>query len=79
MAAVGLAKPGSEHGPCADSCAHTDCAETRRQAETPCDICGEKIGYDKPFYQRESWSILIHQVCLLKKIDTERRAEVAAR
>lgn len=74
MSAVGLPKPGTEYGPCVDPCGHIDCAETRKQSETPCDICGEPIGYDLPFYQRESWTILTHQTCLLTKIDAERNA-----
>lgn len=75
MAAVGLPKPGTEYGPCAEECKHVDCAETRKQAATACDICREPIGYDRPFYQREQWTILTHQLCMLKKLDAERKAE----
>lgn len=62
MAAGTLPEPGSKHGPCADPCAHTDCAETRRMAETPCHVCGKPIGYERPFY-REGLT-LSHAACL---------------
>lgn len=48
MAAGFLSKPGTEHGPC-EECKHTDCAMTRRIAESDCEICGEPIGYEKRF------------------------------
>jgi hypothetical protein len=77
MAATVLPKPGSEFGPCAEPCQHTDCAETRRQAATICDLCPEPIGYDRRFYQKDSWTVLTHQICLLRKIERE-KAEARA-
>ncbi len=75
MSAIGLPKPGTEYGPCETECQHIDCAETRKQAATICDLCPEPIGYDRPFYQRESWTVLTHQLCMLKKIDAERQVQ----
>jgi hypothetical protein len=45
-----IAAPGSECGPCTEPCEHTDCAATRKDAETICGLCGEAIGYDTPVY-----------------------------
>lgn len=51
MAAATLPKPGTEYGPCAKECEHTDCAHTRRMAKSTCTICGKPIGYDTRFYR----------------------------
>lgn len=51
MAAGVLPYPGSsKHAPCATECAHADCAETKRMAQMECVYCGERIGFDTPFY-----------------------------
>lgn len=52
MAAGILPKPGTNYGPCERACAHIDCNCTRRMAKAPCGICGKRIGYDTPFYER---------------------------
>lgn len=52
MAAGKLPEPGSEYGPCTDPCEHLDCAETRRMAETVCELCGKPIGYGARLYDR---------------------------
>ena len=62
MAAGALAQPGTEFGPCAEPCEHTDCASTRELAEKPCSICGEPIGYRR-FYQDGTWTVLTHECC----------------
>jgi hypothetical protein len=41
---------GEEIGPCIEPCKHTDCAASRKDAETICGLCGEPIGYDTPVY-----------------------------
>lgn len=51
MAAATLPTPGTEVGPCTTACEHTDCAETRRMAETCCVYCGQPIGYETRFYR----------------------------
>ena len=67
MASGMLSKPGDEFGPCLDeNCGHTDCDATRKQAATLCGICGEPIGYERFFCQRENWAILEHVVCMEK-------------
>ncbi len=64
MAAGTISKPGDQYGPCLDeSCEHTDCAASRKQAATRCNICGEAIGYERLFYQRDNWTILEHAPC----------------
>ncbi|MBA7713010.1 hypothetical protein ES703_122005 [subsurface metagenome] len=67
MASGSISAPGTEYGPCAGTCTHTDCAESRRQAETPCAICGESIGYDRQFYQRDNWTVLTHAACTAER------------
>jgi hypothetical protein len=77
MAAISLAKPGSKHGPCAVSCAHRDCASTRRMAESVCRFCSKKIGYETRFYgDPDDESKYVHAVCLEDAI-TKERAEAA--
>ena len=50
MAAGTLPEPGTEYGPCAEPCKHTDCAATRRTAESACRYCGDPIGYERRYY-----------------------------
>jgi hypothetical protein len=79
MAAGTLSAPGTEYGPCDSSCAHLDCAETRRQAETPCFLCHEPIGYERRFYRDRHISTgawrYAHAACLEE--DNERRTVAA--
>lgn len=70
MAAGVLAKPGTEFGPCAEPCQHTDCAGTRRIATTVCRFCNKEIGYDRRFYNDEGY---VHTACLEDSIDAERQ------
>ncbi len=68
MAAGIMAAPGTEAGPCEGDCAHTDCATTRRWAESECRYCGEPIGYEIRFYRLptrdgEGRSRLVHARC----------------
>jgi hypothetical protein len=58
MAAGQLPRPGTEYGPCADPCAHTDCAATRAMAASPCRVCGQEIGYDTGFYREDSGTLV---------------------
>ena len=70
MAAGTLPHPGSHYGPCAQSCAHRDCAETRRMAAALCSICGYTIGYERLFYR--DGEIMTHAVCAEDRADRER-------
>lgn len=70
MAAGTLPLPGTEFGPCADDCAHRDCAETRAMAATTCWRCEQPIGYDRAFYRMNPGSeaaagesYLVHAGC----------------
>lgn len=68
MAAGRLPKPGSEYGPCVERCEHRDCAANRAQAQSPCRICGEPIGYERPFFQESDSGqplVLAHALCAL--------------
>lgn len=49
-----LPEPGTEYGPCAETCAHTDCAATRQMAGLICPFCGEPLGYGKAIWNIES-------------------------
>lgn len=76
MAAAPLPAPGTEYGPCEPSCAHTDCAETRRMAALPCKHCGDPIGYDRPLFNvtpddAPVWTVLAHATCEYDAIDRE--------
>lgn len=60
-----LPPPGTEYGPCEDSCEHTDCALTRKMASKVCRICGRPIGYSAKFYEDpDDKDGLVHAVCL---------------
>ena len=50
MAAGRIPAPGSDLGPCAEPCAHPDCAASRAQAASRCHNCGDAIGYDTRYY-----------------------------
>lgn len=50
MATGTLPRPGTQYGPCVESCLHIDCAATRAQAESACVHCGKPIGYDVEFF-----------------------------
>lgn len=68
MAAVALPEIGTELGPCAEGCEHTDCAATRRMAARLCPYCTEAIGYGRPFYNvtpdgDPASSVLAHADC----------------
>lgn len=86
MAAGNLPEPGTKWGPCMDACAHLDCAETRTMAKTACAICGDPIGYDSPFYQRNSLAtdmveegprVLVHASCAEDEIERQRKEQGA--
>lgn len=65
MAAGTISKPGTLYGPCVDeNCGHTDCAASRKMAATACALCGEPIGYERLFYQRDNWTVLVHTACM---------------
>lgn len=63
MSAVSMPAPGTELGPCADPCPHTDCADSRRMADAACHLCLESIGYERRFCADESGR-LVHLACL---------------
>ena len=77
MAASTLPAPGTQYGPCAEPCSHTDCAHTRRMAAAVCPFCDEAIGYDRRFYNDGGASLggfdLVHALCA--EDDHERRAQ----
>ena len=53
---------------CDKSCKHTDCAHTRKMAESPCFYCKKPIGYNTRFYREDSIDIY-HALCLEKEIE----------
>ena len=57
MAAGVLGRPGTSRGPCEQACAHADCTEIRRIAESRCRHCKEPIGYGRAFYRHpKGWT-----------------------
>lgn len=69
MAAGVLSEPGTEYGPCAEECKHTDCKTTREMADSLCPFCEKRIGYDLRFYRLDVDG-LAHAVCA--ELDAER-------
>lgn len=66
MAAYALPAPGTEHGPCSGECIHRDCASSRKEAEKPCDVCGEPVGYETLIYFLPDEKIA-HAACEIKR------------
>ena len=66
MAAGVLSKPGTEFGPCAGNCNHTDCEQTKVMAQTGCKYCHQPIGYDRRFFRFEGHQ-LAHESCAYKE------------
>lgn len=67
MAAGMLADPGTEYGPCSESCTHRDCAASRNQSATACRICGGPIGYRRLFFAEGQH--LVHERCLMEEVE----------
>lgn len=68
MAAGFVSHPGTTYGPCADPCAHKDCASDREIAAAPCRVCKSPIGYGQRYYQEQSWTVFVHEACLEDEI-----------
>lgn len=70
MSAMQLPIPGTKYGPCLPSCTHIDCLQTRKDADEPCTICGEPIGYDERCFSNtdgeKNWQ---HFLCAIRKRD----------
>jgi hypothetical protein len=73
MGWVMLSKPGTDTGPCAQPCEHTDCKATREQADAACALCLVPIGYETKFVNLGSLGPT-HWLCALRERD-----EIAAR
>ena len=59
---------GTQIGACTDEdCGHRDCEQTRKMANTKCDICGIKIGYETPFYKTDEG--LVHAECKMEQVE----------
>lgn len=69
MAAGLLPKPGTKIGPCKGTCKHRDCAETKRDAATPCRFCAKAIGYGVGFYRARMSGELAHAVCFKEAVE----------
>lgn len=41
--------PSHPNGPCRE-CFHTDCMQTKQDANLKCPVCKEIIGYDREWY-----------------------------
>lgn len=77
MAAMSLAAPGTEAGPCLDSgCGHRYCRLCREAAREPCGYCGEKIGYDRRHYVTQglgSVHATCHEAAVEEAMEEERK------
>lgn len=75
MAGVILPEPGTQLGPCVPTCSHTDCAATRRMADSTCRHCEQPIGYDARFVSdHERPGEYVHWVCEIEAVEHERKA-----
>ena len=72
MASSYIPTPGTSVGPCEVSCAHRDCAQSRKMAATLCRICNLAIGYEKHYFQEKNWTVLVHAVCAEEEVQAER-------
>lgn len=79
MAAGQIPAPGTQWGPCAEPCQHTDCAASRRTAESLCVVCKLPIRYATAFYDvtdRGSGKDFAHAVCFEEQLEAERQQRV---
>ncbi len=68
-----LSEPGTEFGPCVESCSHVDCAATRRQAASKCRLCRNAIGYGERYYtDPDDRTALVHAVCLEASLKSDK-------
>jgi hypothetical protein len=74
MAYARLPNPGTEYGPCAGQCSHTDCTQTRAMAAQLCPRCNLAIGYEQKFI-RDSRDRLMHWVCACQEAEDARATE----
>jgi len=68
MAAAILSTPGTQFGPCAEPCQHSDCSTIRMIAETVCRFCDKAIGFDTRFYNDNEY---VHASCLEDAVEHE--------
>jgi hypothetical protein len=47
MPAIKTHRPGSEYGPCVETCAHRDCEASRKDAAITCVVCRQPLGYER--------------------------------
>lgn len=64
MAYLIIWPPGSDAGPCVDTCAHRDCAELRADADRRCPVCAKPLGYESKL-SNDASGRLSHFACLL--------------
>lgn len=64
-----LPKPGTKLGPCAPSCKHRDCAQTREDARSVCRFCQKPIGYGVGFLRARLTGALAHAFCLDEAVE----------
>lgn len=70
MAYIVIPAPSSVTGPCVEPCEHTDCAQARTDAATPCHRCGQPNGYGTKLTK---WGPgLGHWLCCLDAAKRER-------
>lgn len=62
MSASWIPRPGGPFGPCRGECDHRECLDARRQADAKCELCPLPIGYEVPFFERESAGF-VHARC----------------
>ncbi len=74
MSFIVLSEPGTQYGPCAEPCLHTDCAASRVQAATVCPHCNERLGYDVAIttspYEKGK---MAHLSCIEEFVESEKR------
>lgn len=63
-------EPGRTGRPCAQQCSHFSCNRKRRDADQPCRICQQPIGYGNKVYL-EAREVPVHADCLESLVESK--------
>lgn len=74
MSAAMISRPGTEQGPCSNTCSHLDCIAARQMAIEICRICHQQIGYEQPFYAEPDSKV--HKSCLEDELRKKLKTDV---
>ncbi len=67
MATSSLPAPGTQYGPCVETCTHRDCVCSREMASALCTLCTLPIGWETRFFGGGAESPLYHAACAARE------------